>query len=58
MTHWDRAAWALVMAAIAVGANAINEARDHELATAAIFAVVALGLVGLWRLLRWYQARR
>jgi len=58
MTSWDRAAWALVMAAIAVGANSINEAREHEFASAAISAVVALGLVGVWRLLRWYQARR
>jgi hypothetical protein len=58
MSHWDRAAWALLIAAIAIGANAINEAREHELATAAICAVAALGLVGLWRLVRRYQARR
>jgi len=58
MTHWDRTAWAVVTVAIAIGANAINEAREHEFASAAIFAVVALGLVGLWRLLRWYEARR
>jgi hypothetical protein len=58
MTHWDRAAWGLLMVAIVIGANAINEAREHEFASAAIFAVVALGFVGLWRLLRWYEARR
>jgi len=58
MTHWDRAAWALVTGAIVIGANAINEAREHEFASAAMFAVVALGLAGVWRLLRWYEARR
>jgi len=46
------------MAAVAIGADAINEAREHELGTAAILALVALGLVGLWRLVRWFEARR
>jgi hypothetical protein len=58
MTLWDRTAWALMMAAVVIGANGLNEARQHEFATAAFCGVIALGLVGLWRLLRWYEERR
>ena len=57
MTGWDRAAYALVASAIVIGANAINEAREHELVTGGLFALVALTLLGLWRLLRWYENR-
>jgi hypothetical protein len=57
MHDWDDVAWGMLVMAVVIGANAINEARLHHLGTGAILAVVAIGFVGLWRLVRWYAAR-
>jgi hypothetical protein len=57
MSGWDRAVYASLMAAVVLVANAFNEAREHNFGTAVVCAGVALGFVGLWRLLRWLEAR-
>jgi hypothetical protein len=56
---WDRIAWALLSVAIVLGAEAINEGvREHDVVLGLIIGAVALGVVGLWYLVRWYEARR
>ena len=55
--HLHRVGWVVLMMAIVVGAEGVNEATHGEMLTSVVLLLVALALLGAWYAVRRWEDR-